>query len=58
MEYFDVKSNCLSGRNLPQLPLSLSKSEFDNSLSLLKKTEKKRKIKLGTKMYFLKIQET
>jgi hypothetical protein len=38
MEPFDIKSNCFGGRNLPQLPLSLSKSESDTSLSLLKKT--------------------
>jgi len=34
MKPFDVKSNCFGGHNLPQLPLSLSKSESDNSLSL------------------------
>jgi hypothetical protein len=56
MKSFDTKINCGS-QNLLQRSLSLSKPEFSNSLSLPnKKGLKKRKIKLGTKMFVLKFK--
>jgi len=59
MKPFDIKINRFGSWNLPQQQLSLSKSKSGDSLSLLliEKGLKKIKIKLGTKMYCLQIQE-
>jgi hypothetical protein len=53
MKPFDGR-NRFCGRNLSQRTPFLSKPEFDDSLSF--PTKKKRKMKLGTNMYFLKIK--
>jgi hypothetical protein len=53
------KINCFGGQNLPQRPFSFFSPEFGDSFSLLpiKNDWKKRKTKLGTKIYCLEIQE-
>jgi len=56
MKSFDTKIN-RGSQNLLQRSLSLSKPEFSNSLSPPnRKGLKKRKIKLGTKMFVLKFK--
>jgi hypothetical protein len=59
MKLFNIKINHFGGHNLPERPFSLFRPEFNDSLPLLpiEKT-KRRKIKLGVKIYYLKIQET